>query len=56
MILNYGTCIFDKFAGQTTKNVQGVRKIALKTLNICLNGALACFHEFQVFDLGLTYV
>ena len=28
-----------KFGGQKTKNVQGVRKIALKTLNVCLDGA-----------------
>ena len=38
-MFKYGVWMFEKFGGQTTKNVQGVRKIALKTLNVCLDGA-----------------
>ena len=34
-----GIWCLENFGGQTTKNVQGVRKIALKTLNVCLDGA-----------------
>ena len=38
-MINYGILCFEMFGGQKTKNVQGVQKIALKTLNVCLYGA-----------------
>ena len=34
-----GIWCFEKFGGQTTKNVQGVQKIALRMFNVCLDGA-----------------
>ena len=36
-MLKDGICSFENYGGETTKNVQGVRKIALKTLNMCLD-------------------
>ena len=39
MMFKDGKWSFEKFGGKTTKNVQGVQKIALKMLNVCLDGA-----------------
>ena len=39
MMYKCGILSFEKFVGQTTNNVQGIRKIALKTLNVRLDGA-----------------
>lgn len=38
-MLNGGICNFDMFGCKTTKKVQGIRKIALKKLNVCVDGA-----------------
>ena len=38
-MFKYGKCIFEKFGGETTKNIKGIRKITLRTLNVCLYGA-----------------
>ena len=43
---------FHDFGGQTTKNVQSVRKIALKKLIVCLDGGLPCLDELRVLFLG----
>ena len=37
-------------------NVQGVPKISLKMLNMCLDGGVAYFDELQVFFFCETYV
>ena len=38
-MFNDGIYNLEKFGGQTTKNIQDVRKIALKMLNVCLDVA-----------------
>ena len=38
-MFRYGIWSFKKLGGQTTKNIQVVRNIGLKTLNVCLDGA-----------------
>ena len=49
IIFKYGIWSFEKFGGQTTKNIESVRKIALKALNVCLD--VLC-----VFVFGETHV
>ena len=38
-MFKYFILILKNLGGQTTKNVQGVRKIALKMLKVCLDRA-----------------
>ena len=39
IMFKYGIWIYEKFVDQTTKNVKGIRKIDLKSLNVSLDGA-----------------